>query len=687
MDLNEKIGTLKGIGPKTEKVFNDNGIFTLMDLILYFPRDYETLEEINLSENKLDQKYLVRAEFVSSTRPVRTRTGKNMITLNFKNKERVIKAIYFNMPYISKNFKVGEIYNLYGKFKEMGKTLSISNPKLLKDHEIGVTENKSKDNFTEGKVIARYPLHENITENTLKKLINQVLDKIYINENLPKEIIDEFNFLSLDESIKSIHRPENDNFKKAFYRLKFQELFGYSMKIAAAKKRRIDIQKGIAFKMSPRLKELKDSIPFSLTEAQNRSIREILLDEKKEVPMNRLLQGDVGSGKTIVALIALFNVIENGYQAVFMVPTEILAKQHYDDAVKLFENFGIEVLLLTGSTKKKVKEEIKETIKSSKNVLVIGTHALLEDDIEFSNLGMVVTDEQHRFGVNQRTKLVNKKNSADVLVMSATPIPRTMALYLYSDLDLSIIDELPKGRKEIKTIAYSRNKEKEAYLRASVEIRKGRQVYIVCPLIEDSEKLDLTSIGKLCEKLKSSVLSEFTIEILHGRMKAKEKNDIINEFKNGNIDILISTTVIEVGVNVPNASVMIIENAERFGLSQLHQLRGRVGRGEYESHCILISDSTSDDTLRRMEIMTSTNNGFKIAEEDLKLRGTGAIFGTNQSGESGLVLSNFVTDYDIFIKANKWANIVFSSNKKGYIKVKEDILRKVDKTLDLICLN
>lgn len=686
MDLFQSIDCLKGVGEKTLKTFNNAGIYTLMDLILYFPRDYEKINENENFNFNGEGKYLIRAEFISASLPLRTRTGKKMNTLTFNSSHGKIKAMYFNMPYIGKNFKSGNFYNLYGKFKQTGSFLSISSPKILKDEEAGINVD-GDDTYSKGKVIARYPLHENITETTLKKLINQVLSMVKIKENLPVEIIDQYGYPSLDEAIKTVHNPDNGNFDLSFERLKFQELFAYSIKIKAARKLRMSSSSGIAFKMSPRLREIKEKIPYSLTEAQNRSIREILTDQKKDIAMNRLLQGDVGSGKTVVALIALFNVIENGYQGIFMAPTEILAQQHYAEATKFFDGFNIDVLLLSGGMKAKEKSEVKDRIASGKPSLIIGTHALLEDDVITEKVGMIITDEQHRFGVNQRAKLISKSKKADVLVMSATPIPRTLAMHMYSDLDLSVIDEMPPGRKLIETSAFTRSREKDAYLRAATEIMKGRQVYVVTPLIEDNEKLNLNSVEKLYDKLTKGAFRGFEISMLHGKMKASEKKQVMDDFKSGKIQVLVSTTVIEVGVNVPNATVMIIENAERFGLSQLHQLRGRVGRGSYKSHCIMITDSSSEDTINRMRVMTSTNDGFVVAREDLKMRGTGAILGTNQSGASDLILSDFIRDYDLFIKADKWAEIIFNSEKKDHILIKNEILEKMDKTLNLICLN
>ncbi len=680
MQLEDRITSLKGVGGKTAMLLNNAGIYSLMDLILYFPRDYERISEMDPNAFSTEEKFMIQAEFLGSTRPVRTKTGKTMTTLNFDSAYGPIKAMYFNMPYIGKTFEPGQSVNLFGKFKRMGNSLTTSNPKVLKDEEAGL-------NSGGGKVIAHYPLKENLTDNTLRKLINQVLQDIKIKENLPPEILKAYDYPALDDAIRSIHNPDQAGFERALERLKFQELFSYCMKIQAAREIRAQNHTGTIFKMSPKLQTFKDKLPYELTKAQSRSVREILLDQKRDQPMNRLLQGDVGSGKTIVAMIALFNIIENGYQGALMVPTEILAVQHYHDFLRILEPFGIEIRLLTGSLKAKEKQQIKETIATGRPMIVIGTHALLEEDVNFPQLGLVVTDEQHRFGVNQRLKLIEKRRNADVLVMSATPIPRTLALHLYSDLDLSIIDELPPGREIIETKSFMGQNRGQAYEFARIEVDQGRQVYVVCPLIEDNDNGDLSSVDKLTQELTAGYFKGCTVCMIHGQMKSSQKNEIMAAFKAGSIDVLVSTTVIEVGVNVANASVMIIENSERFGLSQLHQLRGRVGRGQYKSYCLLISSSMSDTTRQRLQIMTSTNDGFKIAEADLKMRGAGAIFGTNQSGDSGLTLADFIQDYHLFIEASKWAGIIFKSTDPGHQAVKNEILTRLDESFYLVCLN
>ena len=514
-----------------------------------------------------------------------------------------------------------------------------------------------------------------------------MLDKVIITDNLPKDILDKYNMIDLDTAIREIHFPKGKiELNKAISRLKFQELFTYSMKLLLLKNK-LRSNDGISFQWHKELTDLKESLPFKLTDAQTNVVRDILRDQKSKYSMNRLVQGDVGSGKTIVALIALFNVIKNGYQGALMAPTEILANQHYLEALKIFNNFNIDIELLTGSTSLKEKRRIKEKISEGRPLLVVGTHALIQEDVEFVNLGLVITDEQHRFGVEQRNKLINKGRRPDVLVMTATPIPRTLALYMYSDLDVSIIDKLPPGRKKIDTKFYSENERMSAYNLALEEIEKGRQVYIVCPLIEENEKMELNSVEKLYEELKEDVFKNVSVEILHGKMKSKEKDEIIGLFKENKVKVIISTTVIEVGVNVPNASIMIIENSERFGLAQLHQLRGRVGRGEYESYCILIGNAKNERTKKRMEIMTSSTDGFYISEQDLKLRGAGEMFGLRQSGDIGLVLADIYEDIDILKCARYEANNLINSNEIRNVKLCSEISKSIERYSRYICFN
>ncbi|MDK0931989.1 ATP-dependent DNA helicase RecG [Clostridium perfringens] len=677
INIYDDIGLVKGVGPKLKERLNKVGIFTVLDLLLYFPRDYEFLnDDISLNGDTSDEKAILKCKVQSYGSSIRTRNGKTLTTINFTYNNLKVIGKWFNQPYIKRNFILGNEYNLMGKFKKVNNTLEVINP-LIPCKEA----NKSE-------ILPIYTLKNGLTNKILVKLINEILKNMIIKENLPDEIVKKYKLISLDKAIRSIHFPEGrGELQSAINRLKFQELFTYSLKIIMMKAHIKKENSGISFKMSPLLKDLKESLPYTLTNAQSRTLREILLDQKRNIAMNRLVQGDVGSGKTLVALISMFNVYMNGYQTVLMAPTEILANQHYAEAKKYLDKFGVDIELLTGSTKEKEKKRIKEKIASGKGIMLIGTHALIQDDVELNNLGLVVTDEQHRFGVEQRSRLINKNKRADVLVMTATPIPRTLSLYLYSDLDISIIDELPPGRKPIDTMLVDMNQRMKAYNFALKEVEKGRQFYIVSPLIEENEKLNLNSVEKIYEELKNGIFKDVRIEILHGKMAGKDKDKIINTFKNGEIKGIISTTVIEVGVNVPNSTMMIIENAERFGLAQLHQLRGRVGRGEHKSYCILIANTKNDITRRRMEIMTESSDGFYIAEEDLKLRGAGEVFGMRQHGDEGFILANVVDDINILKCANHEAKLIVNNINEDNKKLCTEIMRGIERNSRYICFN
>lgn len=677
MNIYDSIGTLKGVGPKVLEKFNKVSIFNILDLLLYFPRDYEYCNA-NVPFLSIDgeEKNILTCVVKGVHKDIKTRNRKTISTIEFDYSGHKVYGKWFNQPYVKNNFKIDESYNLSGKFKRIGNTLEIINPLVLGEDAVS------------SEIIPKYQLKGDLSEKLITKLISGVLDKIYIKEVLPKEMLEKYKLCPLDEAIREIHFPKNrEKLQIAVNRLKFQELFTYSLKLLMIKKKAKEGSKGISFPWTSDMVKLKESLPFNLTDAQTRVVREILRDQKLEAPMNRLVQGDVGSGKTIVALIAIFNVYCNGYKSALMVPTEILANQHYVEAKKLLEPFGVQIELLTGSTKPKEKERIKQRIRENEPLVVIGTHALIQEDVEFNKLGLIVTDEQHRFGVEQRSKLINKGRRADVLVMTATPIPRTLALYIYSDLDISAIDELPPGRKKIDTRFFLDQSRNSAYKLALDEVKKGRQVYIVCPLIEEDEDMKLNSVEKLYNELSDGIFRGIPIEILHGKMKPKEKDEIINRFKKNETKAIISTTVIEVGVNVPNASVMIIENAERFGLAQLHQLRGRVGRGSYESYCILIAKAKTENTKKRMEIMTSSTDGFYISEEDLKLRGSGEMFGRRQSGDEEFILANIYDDMNILRCAKSEAKILLDSDEEEKIKFCNEVKNSLERWSKYICFN
>ncbi|MDR3598229.1 ATP-dependent DNA helicase RecG [Clostridium sp.] len=677
MDIYSNISVLKGVGPKATEKLNKCGIFNILDILLYFPRDYEFVDgNADFESITGEEKQILKCEVVKFQRDIKTRSGKLLTTIDFKYNDHKVSGKWFNQPYIKNSFKLGQQYNLIGKFKRIGNSLEVINPTIACEEALS------------SEIIPKYPLKGDIGNKLFEKLINEILSHMEIKENLPEDILHKYSLISLNNAIRGIHFPESrEILEKAKTRLKFQELFTYSLKLLLLKHKIKKNKNGIYFEWAKELGILKETLPFPLTNAQTRVIRDILRDQKSNFSMNRLIQGDVGSGKTIVALIAIFNVIKNGYQCVFMAPTEILANQHFEEARKTYKEFNIDIELLTGSTSLKEKQRIKERIKTCEPILVVGTHALFQDDVEFGKLGLIVTDEQHRFGVEQRSKLLNKGKRADCLVMTATPIPRTLALYLYSDLDVSIIDELPPGRKKIDTMFYLEDKKNMAYGLAYDEVNKGRQVYIVCPLIEEDEKEELNSVETVYNNLTTGIFKDFNVHILHGKMKPSEKDEIIKRFKDNEINVLISTTVIEVGVNVPNASVMIVENAERFGLSQLHQLRGRVGRGEYSSYCILIAKAKSNVTKKRMQIMTECSDGFLISEKDLELRGAGEMFGKKQSGDEGFVLANIYDDMNILRCAKLEANNILQDESDANIEIINELSKNLEKSSKYICFN
>lgn len=681
MNVYDDVKSIKGVGSVTANNLNKCRIFNILDLLLYFPRDYEIISSCNnlSSINKKEGKVIIDCIVKSIGRDIVTRNKKILSTVVFENKGEVFHGKWFNQPYMKNKFKINKTYRIMGKVEKFSGNLCIINPKLIDDK----TEDKTKD-----RIIPIYPLKPGITNNTFIKLVSKVIYKVYVEENLPARIIEKYKFLHLDKAIKLIHRPNSiGELEEARRRLKFQELFSYSLKILMIKNYYGKDRPGIAFKIAPELKELKRKIPYKLTASQSKAIREILLDEKIKSPMNRLLQGDVGCGKTIVAIIAIFNVVKNGYQAVLMAPTEILAKQHHEECKKFLQDTGINIELLCSSVTEKNKKIIKEDLKAGKIDIIIGTHALIEDSVEFKNIGIVVTDEQHRFGVVQRSKLVNKGKHVDTLVMTATPIPRTLSLCMYGDLDISTIDELPPGRKKVHTYYVDKNYRDRVYRFAVNQIKSGRQVYIVCPLVEENYSLNLSSIKEMYGELKEKYFKDLNIGVLYGKIPSKSKEEIMNKFKNGDIKAIISTTVIEVGINVPNATVMIIENAERFGLAQLHQLRGRVGRGEFKSYCVLIADIKSNMVKRKMEIMKNSNDGFFIAEEDLKIRGSGEIFGFRQHGEDGLIFSNLSQDIHVFTTASLEAKKFLESEEAEDIRIRREILDKLYKNSKIISFN
>lgn len=669
--LNENIQFVKGIGPKKAEKMARLGIFTVKDALYYFPRQFEDRSRqkkiFQLEEGektgvrvKIDRINSVsRRKFSITEFYVSDDTGK-------------AKLVFFNKAYLRNTFRVGDIVKVFGSVKKnLGPVTELHNCEIEYD----------KLDKNTGIIVPVYSLTAGVGNKEVMGMIRNIFESsdISIDEYLPKWLVDKYNLCGVDFAIKNMHFPEKkENVKIAMYRLIFEELLFLQLGLFTVKGNN-KVGKGIRFQRHKDMDKIEGKLPFKLTRAQQKAYDEIIEDMTSDRIMNRLVQGDVGSGKTVVAQLALANCVLNGYQGAYMAPTEILAKQHMESFKDFFEGTGIRVEVLTGSSTKKEAREILEDLASGQVDILIGTHALIEDRVEFASLGLVITDEQHRFGVNQRGRLTSKSENPDVLVMTATPIPRTLALILYGDLDISIIDELPPGRKPIETLAIEKRKRESYYMsKVRSEIEKGRQVYVVCPLVEESETLDLKSASEVYDELRYDFFKDLRVGLLHGKMKASEKDQVMEAFKNHELDILVSTTVIEVGVNVPNASLMIIENAERFGLAQLHQLRGRVGRGSEKSYCTLIYGSKTEICRHRMAIMEETNDGFKISEKDLELRGPGDFFGTRQHGLPELRVANLFKHMKILRLVQKEAREIYAQDPALRIKDNEGIRLKIE---------
>lgn len=657
----EKIG-IKGMGEATLKKFNKIGINTIYQLLYYFPRGYDNRTNMKVISDVRENEYVVLKGKITNIVSPPTRSGLKMVKATVIDITGRMEMIWFQRPYIRNSLKIGEEYIFIGTIKK-GYIFQMVNPeyKLYKGQE------------NNGEILPIYNTTKELPQNSLRKFIKEGLKFIdYFEENIPEDILKKYKLMGRREALKEIHFPTTSKgIEEAKRRFAVEELLILEMGIIQ-RRYEVDLKNNALYKL-PGNKELVSKylklLPFNLTKAQKKVITNIYNELNNGKIVNYLIQGDVGSGKTIVAILLLLYMIDNGYQGVMMAPTEILATQHYLSMIENLEKLGIKVELLTGSIKGKKKERLLESIANGDIDLVVGTHALIEENVIFKKLGLTIIDEQHRFGVKQRSLLKDKGVLGNLIVMSATPIPRSLALTIYGDLDVAIIDELPPGRKPIKTKWISTESDKlKMYEFIRKKIEKGRQIYFVAPLIEESEKLTAISVEKLSNEIEE-IFSEYKVGVLHGKMKNHEKDEIMSKFKNRELEILISTLVIEVGVNVPNASVMVITNAERFGLSTLHQLRGRVGRGEYQSYCFLISSTENDISTSRMKILENTEDGFKIAEEDLKLRKAGEIFGTRQSGLSDLKFVDIVHDVKT-IKLVKDICIEYLTKNRGKINNK-----------------
>ncbi len=580
VDLLKDAKYIKGVGPNRIKQLNSLGIYTLEDVISYYPRGYENRGiKKDIAELVDGEDALIEAKCVSKMTEIRIRKNMTIYKLVVRDETATCTLTWFNVPFLKKRFIVGDTYKFFGKVKRKLNQIEMMTPII----------DEQDSNKNTGRIIPIYPSTYNLSQNILRKIIENALEEANVlPETIPEYLIKEYKLMDINEATKQIHFPNSfEDYNKARTRLVFEELLIMQLALLTFKTNYDKDKKGISFSTDAKMSEIIDSLPFKLTNAQSRVLEEIDKDMESKKMMNRLLQGDVGSGKTAVAMCAAFKAVRSNYQAAVMVPTAILATQHYQNFKKTMDKFDIRCELLISGMAKKQKEKILEELKQGKIDIIIGTHALLQENVEFNKLGLVITDEQHRFGVRQRSIINLKGENPDVLVMSATPIPRTLALILYGDLDISIIDELPPNRQKIDTFAVTASKEERVNNFIKGQIDEGRQAYVVCPLVEESDEINAKSVLKIAEKYKNETFKDYRVEYIHGKLNKKDKEAIMEEFKNGKIDILISTTVIEVGVDVPNASIMVIENAERFGLATLHQLRGRVGRGKYKSYCIL----------------------------------------------------------------------------------------------------
>lgn len=680
LTLKSDVMYLKGIGPKIAYILNKLGIYTVSDLLYYFPRkhvDYSTrtkIRDLEVGENTTIFGVIRSVEAFTTKNnlgviKIKINDGTGNIGLNFfsaRSSKHILERMKSQFPKGSGIMVSGTVkLNSYDGMLTLDKpTYSIMDEDIL-----------NPSNLNLARIVPIYSLSENLNIKTLRKAIFNVIQifKDEIETILPTYILEKYNLFEKKEALEQIHFPkDNESLQKARFSLVFEEFFLIQLRLAILREENSKniLSIPLEIKQDGLVMRFINSLPFELTQAQKRAVNEILNDLHSNKPMQRLLQGDVGSGKTVVATIMLLAAVENGYQAAIMAPTEILAQQHYNNLIKWLTPLGLKVELLLGSIGKKQRRESETNLRNGQANIAVGTHALIQDGVDFANLGAVVIDEQHRFGVKQRLALRKKSQNPQILTMTATPIPRTLAITMNGDLDLTIIDELPKGRKPIITTLANSRRQISDLIRKEVEA--GRQAYIVYPLIEESETLSAKAATIEKEKWQNDVFPEYKIGLLHGKLKNDEKDDVMDKFKNKEYDILVSTTVVEVGVDVPNATVIVIENAERFGLSQLHQLRGRVGRSDLQSYCILSSNTKSQETKARLNIMTQTNDGFVIAEKDLQLRGPGEFLGTRQSGLPDMIIADIVNDAKVLELARAEAiNFVKNYNIEDYPKLKE----------------
>lgn len=653
-ELEQPVTNIRGIGEETAKTLAELNIFTIRDLLFYFPFRFEDFRLRDLNEAQHGEKVTVQGVVVSEPSLSYYGRKKSRLTVRVQVDRYVVLAVFFNRSYLKNKLAFNTKITISGKWNRYRQ-------------QIVVNDVRFSGQEVSGEFAPVYSVKEGITVKQLRRWIRLAFEQYghLIPESLPQEIRTSYKLYSLKNAIRAIHFPRNAlDIKQARRRLVYEEFLQFQLKMQALRKFSRENASGVAIRYdTERLRVFIENLPFPLTKAQKRVLKEILNDLKSPYRMNRLLQGDVGSGKTVVAAISLYAAVTAGFQGAFMVPTEILAEQHHASLKNMFSSFPVRIACLTSSVKGGQRREILAGLQDGTVDIVVGTHALIQDEVHFANLGLVITDEQHRFGVEQRRALREKGVNPNALFMTATPIPRTLAITAFGEMDVSTIDELPAGRKPIKTIWTKPHSLGQVLNFMEKELRKGRQAYVICPLIEESDKLDVQNAIDVYESLVDYFAGRFHVGLMHGRLNAEEKESVMRRFAANEIQVLVATTVVEVGVNVPNATVMVIYDAERFGLAQLHQLRGRVGRGEHQSYCILLADPKSDVGRERMKIMTETTDGFVLSEKDLELRGPGDFFGTKQSGLPEFKIADMVHDYRALETARKDAVYLINSQK------------------------
>lgn len=652
--MGQSLRTLKGVGEKTEKLFWKVGIYDTDDLLHYYPRNYDEYETpVDIAELKEGTVQAVSAAVCSGVY-VNSVKGRQIISVNIADQSGKFPVVWFNLPYLKKTLRKGSWFVFRGRIVRKQGKLEMEHPEIF-------TPSAYEEILHHLQPI--YGLTAGLSNKTVVKMITQLLESVPMqSEYLPEEFRERYELADINYALRTIHFPPNkEELLVSRKRLVFDEFFLFILSVRKMKEKTEETPNCFPVRETWLTEEIIERLPYSLTGAQLNAWHEIERDLAGRRMMSRLVQGDVGSGKTILAFLAMCLVADNGYQAALMAPTEVLARQHYEGFQKLMEeqNLSFPTVLLTGSDTAREKRLAYAKIASGEALVIIGTHALIQEKVEYANLALVITDEQHRFGVKQREALTTRGNPPNVLVMSATPIPRTLAIILYGDLDISVIDELPARRLPIKNCVVNTSYRPKAYSFIERQVREGRQVYVICPMVEESEGMEAENVLDYTEKLRENLSSDIRIEYLHGKMKAKEKNVVMEAFAQGAIQVLVSTTVVEVGVNVPNATVMMVENAERFGLAQLHQLRGRVGRGEYQSYCIFIQGN-QEQVSKRLEILNKSNDGFYIAGEDLKLRGPGDLFGIRQSGDMEFKIGDIYNDSATLTKASEAADEILA---------------------------